>query len=104
MIKKIVLFILCWPAFSLAQNVSIIPLPVNISVNPETFLIDANTALKFDKKNKDLKNAVELFASSIKSVSGFSLSTKSKGPTISFNLVKKDNLGNEGYELNVSPS
>lgn len=102
MLKKILVVALCWPVFSFAQN--IIPQPVTVSVNQGSFLIDENVSIKFDKKNKELKNVAELFSASIKNISGTTISTKSKNKIISFNIVKKENLGNEGYELNVSPA
>ncbi|GHM99492.1 beta-N-acetylhexosaminidase [Cytophagales bacterium WSM2-2] len=103
MLKKLFL-ILCWPALSFAQSLNIIPQPASITSSPGTFAIDENTWLKFDKKNKDLKDVAELFTSSIRSISGISLPVKSKSKTVSFNIISKQNLGKEGYELIVSGS
>ncbi|MBI1770701.1 MAG: family 20 glycosylhydrolase [Bacteroidetes bacterium] len=102
MLKKIFSFVLLWPMVSFAQN--IIPQPVNLSVGQGFFLIDGNTALKFDVGNKEMKDVVELFSASIGAISGIPLAAEGKSKTISFNLIKNETLGKEGYELNVSPS
>ena len=102
MLKKF-FFILLLPATLVGQNINIIPQPVNLSVGQGNFLIDGNTSLKFDSQSHELKNVVDLFSSSIKSISGITLSAETKGKTISFNIVKNETLGGEGYELNVSP-
>src|SRR5882724_4072121 len=99
MLKKIFLFVLCWPISLFSQ--SIIPLPVNITTSQGAFLIDAKTFLKFDKKNKELQDIAELFSASIKNISGISISNKGKGLPVSFNILAKEILGKEGYELNV---
>lgn len=100
--KRIFLFVLGLPIGLFAQN--IIPQPANISTSQGAFIIDSQSFLKFDKKNKSLKDIAGLFSASVKSVSGIELSNKSKANVISFNIVAKENLGKEGYELTVTPS
>ncbi len=102
--KKYLLLILLWSPTLLAQNSSIIPQPVSLSVAQGNFLIDKTVGLKYDKANTELHTVVELFSAAINKISGIALSTESKTKSISFNIIQRENLGKEGYEMNVTPS
>lgn len=61
--KHIFLFALLCPLFLIAQQaVNIIPQPVSIKINNGNFIIDENTAVKFNTQNKDLQAAARFFS------------------------------------------
>jgi len=103
--KKITLLLLVVPSFVFAQQLSIIPQPVSIRPGTGNFVIDKNTSLKFSQSDKNLKAAVDYFSSYVNHISGISLSQNTKRQkSIEFKIAKKEEIGEEGYLLNVSPS
>ncbi len=107
MIKKSFLFlIMLCPCFLFAQqSVSIIPQPVSLQMKQGSFVIDNSTAIKFSAANKDLKSAATFFSAAIKDISGKTLllNTAAK-KNIEFKIAKTNDIGDEGYLLNVTPS
>jgi hexosaminidase len=104
--KKLLLVLLLAPCFLIAQQrVSIIPQPVSLQVNQGVFIIDNNTAVKFNAANKDLQLAANFFSAAIKNISGKILlgNTAAKN-NIEFKIAKTNGIGDEGYLLNVTPS
>ena len=105
--KKSFLFLLMLcPCFLFAQqSVSIIPQPVSLQMKQGSFLIDNGTAIKFSTANKDLKSAANFFSAAIKDISGKTLllNTGAK-KNIEFKIAKTNEIGDEGYLLNVTPS
>lgn len=101
----IAFFLIIAPCCLLAQTtVNIIPAPVSLSVQEGQFLIDKNTAVKFDANNKDLLHATNFFNAFIKSISGEILPINSStNKSISLQIKKTDNIGDEGYLLKVTP-
>lgn len=107
MLKKIILlFAIISPVLLFAQQkVNIIPEPVSIKVTEGNFIINENTAIKFSNAQKELLAAANFFSSYIKSISGYSLPLrKSNGKFIELKIEKLKDIGDEGYQLNVSPS
>ena len=103
--KKITLLLLVVPSFVFAQQLSIIPQPVSIRPGTGNFVIDKNTSLKFSQSDKNLKAAVDYFSSYVNHISGISLSQNTKRQkSIEFKIAKTEEIGEEGYLLNVSPS
>jgi hexosaminidase len=106
MIKKAGLLIfLMFPLLVFAQQLNIIPQPVQLQRNEGSFLLDANTAIKFDPANKELKAAADLLSVYLETFSLKKLAQNVKrARTIEFNISKTEGIGDEGYLLSVSPS
>ncbi|MEP6628542.1 MAG: beta-N-acetylhexosaminidase, partial [Ginsengibacter sp.] len=87
------------------QAVSIIPQPVSMSLQQGQFMIDNNTSINFNSKQKDLASASKFLNSFIKTISGNELPVNAKkNKSIVFEIKKTDKIGDEGYLLNVSPT
>lgn len=98
---------LCCPLFlSAQQKVNIIPKPVNLVIQDGSFSIDANTSVRFDKKNSDLQATAKFLAAYVHTISGYELKMNNKKSTknIDLKIENTANIGDEGYMLNVSPS
>ncbi|MEP7231332.1 MAG: family 20 glycosylhydrolase [Ginsengibacter sp.] len=107
MIKKSFLFlIMLCPCFLFAQqSVSIIPQPVSLQMKQGSFVIDNGTAIKFNTANKDLKSAANFFSAAIKNISGKTLLLNAAvQKNIGFKIAKTNDIGDEGYLLNVTPT
>jgi hexosaminidase len=105
MFKKSVLglFLLTSMITQAQEQVGIIPKPVELKMGVGHFIIDANTAIKYNPAQKELKPTASFLASYIKNISGFSLATnKSAKKEIQF-IIEKD-IPDEGYQLVVSPN
>jgi hexosaminidase len=87
---------------SLAQTV--IPEPLEMTSNPETFGFDKETVIVYDDEN--ILKEVTYLSKMFQTTSGFVLKTSSETPAKNFvkMSLNKDNsdLGNEGYELGIS--
>ena len=87
-----------------AQTVNIIPRPVSLQLKDGFFTIDANTSFKF-AANKDLQEAANFFAGSLRDVSGYNIaSNKAATKTIELKIDKNKVPQAEGYQLSVSPA
>jgi len=106
MIKKLFALLTAFlPLLLCAQQPNIIPQPVSLQLNEGSFLIDNNTALKINTANKELKAAADFFSSYIKNISGKTLPLNAKkSKSIELKLAKTNDIGEEGYLLNVSPT
>lgn len=104
--KIFLFFVLSLPAVIAAQThqASIIPQPVFIQYSNGSFVINSNTAVKYNVTQSDLKPAAEFFIAAVKNLSGIQLPVNSAKPSvIEFELEKNEVIGKEGYTLNVSP-
>lgn len=102
---KIFLIALLCPTLLLAQQAAIIPQPVSITMQQGKFVMDDNTTLQFNKADKKLKAAADLFSAYIKNLSGKTLAQNQKSPkAIHLKIAKTAEIGSEGYLLNVSSS
>ena len=99
-------FIFLLPFFVKGQEaINIIPQPVSMSLLHGQFIIDNNTSINFDSKQKDLASASGFLNSFIKSISGNELSVNAKkNKSILLEIKKTEKIGDEGYLLNVSPT
>lgn len=104
--KKIILAVLLLPCLLLAQQkVSIIPQPVSLQIDNGSFIIDHTTTISFKKSDKDLKATADFLSAGISKISGINLSqNKGKGKKIAFKISPTEEIGEEGYLLNVTPS
>lgn len=102
--KKIILGLLLVPSLLLAQQkVSIIPQPVSLQLDKGNFTIDARTTISYNKVDKSLKATANFLASGIKKISGIHLSqNKAKFKKIEFKISPTNEIGEEGYLLNVT--
>jgi hexosaminidase len=92
-------------SISHSQELGLIPKPVSIRTSSGRFVIDKNTALTFNSVDKSLKAAADYFSSYINHISGIRLSENIKtSKSIALKLAKTDEIGEEGYLLNVSIS
>lgn len=83
-----------------------IPMPVNVTATGDSFIMKESTVVYFQNGDERLQKHAAYLVSELNHISGFSLRTiatkeiPSKGIYLS---VSKDNeLGDEGYELNIS--
>ncbi|MEJ7736909.1 MAG: family 20 glycosylhydrolase [Chitinophagaceae bacterium] len=89
--------------FAQATN-SIIPRPVSIEMGEGSFVVDNNTVIKYNRAQKALKNAADFMVAHIKQISAYNLSVGgNKTKTIELKFGKNAAIGDEGYELIVSP-
>lgn len=101
---NLLLFALVFPFVLNAQKtVDIIPLPLELEIKQGNFIIDKKTSLSFDKNNKELKAVADLFSQQINALSGIKLqqSNSLEGKVISFTIQSLQDLGKEGYVLDV---
>lgn len=83
--------------------VSIIPAPVSLTVNQGSFVIDANTSIRFDKGSSELKPAINFLNGALKNVAGITLPINaSKSKTIQLQIQSIATIGKEGYILDVT--
>src|SRR5450631_3464461 len=104
--KKHLLFLvfLC-PLLIFAQQVSVIPKPVNLKTTGGNFLIEGNTRIKYNITSKELRSAADFFTTYIKNISGYSLKPiTTSGKTIELEIKPITGLGDEGYQLTVTTS
>jgi hexosaminidase len=102
MLKKPVFGLFLLASMMIQAQVGIIPKPVELKMGVGNFTIDANTAIKYNPAQKELKPTATFLASYIKNISGLSLVTnKSAKKEIQFILEK--GILEEGYKLEVSP-
>ncbi|HQW84645.1 MAG TPA: beta-N-acetylhexosaminidase, partial [Ferruginibacter sp.] len=100
----IIAMLLLVPIFLKAQKSVIIPQPVSLQFTAGTFIIDNNTAIRFDKNDKALHEAAAFFLSAINNISGIALPLHvAKNKTIELRFISNTELGDEGYILSVTP-
>ncbi|SFG38876.1 glycoside hydrolase family 20 protein [Pontibacter chinhatensis] len=107
MIKKLTLLLaFFFPFLALAQQpVSIIPQPVSVQRSEGHFTIDGHTSIHLVNGKKELKPAAEFLAARVKEISGYDLPIKNrKGKAIKLSIESINSLGEEGYQLQVTPS
>jgi hexosaminidase len=104
--KNLLLTLVLCPLLIFAQQViSVIPKPVNLKTTGGSFVINGNTAVKYNAANKDLQAASIFFTAYIKNISGYSLKNQTtRGNSIELEIKPIAGLGEEGYHLIVTPS
>lgn len=87
------------------QQVNIIPQPVNLRVSTGVFNFDSNLSINYSVADNGLKAAAVFFNSYVKAVCGFSLQVNiAKSKSIRLSLQKITGIGEEGYQLDVTPT
>jgi hexosaminidase len=104
--KKLMLVLwFALPCWLQAQDLPIIPKPVACTAGEGSFLIDKNTAIVYSAAQSSLKSAAGFLASHIQHISGIQLSQSvKKSKSIILQIRKVDEIGKEGYLLNVTPT
>ncbi|WP_281225313.1 glycoside hydrolase family 20 protein [Flavobacterium aquiphilum] len=105
--KKIVFLVSFFLSFALQaqQVVHIIPEPVNLELKTGSFLIDASTSISYNAKDKSVEPTILFFKEYIKRITGTALQINTKkNKNIRFEIQKTNEIGDEGYLLNVNPN
>jgi hexosaminidase len=103
--KRILIMLILSPIILIAQKSVIIPQPVSLQFTAGSFIIDNNTAVKFNKTDRALQEAASFFKSAINNISGIELPNNTvKNKTIELKFISKAELGDEGYLLHITPS
>ncbi|WP_462317650.1 glycoside hydrolase family 20 protein [Marinilabilia sp.] len=89
---------------SWAQNaVEIIPVPVEMQVTDESFVIDESTAIQYNRDDVELARLAAFLTLQIEDISGLELPHNLKrSKNIRFTLIQDKQLGEEGYRLDVN--
>lgn len=99
------LLLLACPLTLFAQQVSIIPQPVELKLNEGNFSIDKNTTVQFNASQAALKPAVDFFLNAVKDISGIALQqNKPAAKKVEFILAAQTAFKPEAYSLTVTPS
>ena len=99
------LLLLACPVTIFAQQVSIIPQPVELKLNEGNFSIDKNTTVQFNTSQAALKPAVDFFLNAVKDISGIALQqNKPAAKKVEFILAAQTAFKPEAYSLTVTPS
>lgn len=103
--KVVIALVVLLPLMMKAQSITnFIPQPVSVEIKTGSFIIDEQTVIQFNEQQKEIKAAVDFFSSTIKSLSGFSLPKNTAKPKkIIFKIQSTQEIGNEGYQLSVTP-
>lgn len=105
MLKSFLGLLFVAPLFVFSQQkINIIPQPVSLQVKEGAFVIDKHTSIGFLATDKELQAAAQFLSSSVHCVSGLELPFNKKSKSIQLKKASLSNLGNEGYQLIVSPS
>ncbi|NCU02687.1 MAG: family 20 glycosylhydrolase [Chitinophagaceae bacterium] len=103
-IVKFLLLLVC-PLTMFAQQVSIIPQPVELKLNEGNFSIDNNTSVQFNASQAALKPAVDFFLNAVNDISGITLQqNKPTAKKVEFVLAAQTAFKPEAYSLTVTPS
>lgn len=85
---------------------NIIPQPVSLAQKEGFFLLDNKVQLQYPAINKDLSKVADYFSKAVKQISGYTIQNKSTigAKTIRLSISPINEIGQEGYQLSVSPS
>ena len=105
MIKRILwLWVGVLPILSHAQGVNIIPKPVQLEVGTGNFVLDNQTTVVFNAKDKSLETAAVFLREYVKQISGIPLPFNDKKPKkVELKIANTSGVGAEGYWLDVTP-
>lgn len=92
------------PIVSYAQEVNIIPKPVQVEVGTGNFVLDNHTTVVFNTKDKSLETTAIFFREYVKQISGITLPFNAKkAKKIELKIANTGGVGAEGYWLDVTP-
>ena len=96
----LLLIILAFPL--MAQEISIIPKPAEMSIQSGQFSLDKNCTLKFDERNEDATRIATFFNDYLSNLYGFRLSNNAEGNAVSLKIISSLDMGQEAYLLKVN--
>ncbi len=99
--RSLLLSILLFAINISAQQISIIPKPLEISVQKGSFALTSDCSVQFDPSNSEVSGIASFFNEYLQTVYGFKVNENSKGKAIQFKIISHLNLGKEGYLLKV---
>lgn len=94
-------FLLIFSNSIFAQEIAIIPKPMEMAVKQGMFTLDNNSVLKFDANNPDVSRIAKFFSDYIETVYGIAIKENNLGSSINLKIISRLNLGTEGYLLKV---
>jgi hexosaminidase len=95
---------------NIQQEIAIIPMPVSLQQGTGSFQIKSTTSIEINSGTTDAKNVAQFLSDKLKLVTGYALPVKEQalaskiGGNIMLALIKDAQLGDEGYQLEVTPS
>lgn len=87
------------------QSVNIIPQPLSLTIKKGSFVIDAKTSIEASSSDKEVQKVALFFENYVNNVSKVKIKNTAgkNAKKISFVIEKSNELGDEGYIINVSP-
>lgn len=105
---KLTCFLLLHAIFSMCtaqENLPIIPKPVNVQMNPGSFVIDGKVSISYPAHQSELTTVAVFLNAALTNISGYHLSLNKHGKkNIELAIKKNAAIGEEGYQLAVTPS
>ena len=86
---------------AIAQVISIIPKPAELSVKSGTFLLNSECSLQFDAANEEVVRIADFFNDYLQNMYGYKIEEHSEGRAIHLKISSRVKLGKEGYVLKV---
>jgi hexosaminidase len=97
----------CCCSISVAQKLSIIPMPSQVQAGKGDYVITSNTIISIPSKNQDAAKVATYLSKTLAVSTGFDLKiSESESKEIQLQINAKPNavLGKEGYQLETSPT
>uniref|UniRef100_UPI003217F89E beta-N-acetylhexosaminidase n=1 Tax=uncultured Draconibacterium sp. TaxID=1573823 RepID=UPI003217F89E len=85
----------------IAQEIPIIPKPAEVSVKSGNFVLNSDCVIDFNSENDDVARIAGFFREYLNQAYGITVSDQGTGNKISFKIINRLNLGEEGYLLKV---
>lgn len=102
-LKLFVLLAIPFLATAQPSSVNIIPAPVQLMLKNGNFVLDKSVSVQFQASSKELRQAGTFFIHAVNNLSGMEMPVNAvSAKSIRFVIGKYDEIGNEGYLLNVS--
>lgn len=90
------------------QKLPVVPFPSNVETTEGSFLLNAQTQIAYHFENKEEGRIAYYLGEKLRASTGFPFQfvniEDTKGNCISFNYIKDEQLGKEGYELTINPN
>ena len=100
------LWVSCSRHIEARESLSVIPYPVSLEAQEGEFVLSPKTVVKIDLEDEGVTSALNFLGEITEQIFGKKLEVKSAdyiAENGAINILKKESLHNEGYELEVSP-